>query len=271
MKLRKILSLIICAFLLLSCLFSLISCTSEEQNANAEAVASDVVMAMVEGDFNRAYKYFSNDISVSDFRDFFDKASLYFADIGEYTMTPVGWQVNVNNGVSTYTVTFRIAGERKSVMLAATFLSESDAMTHLNIVPATTYFSDDIIPWQIILVLFSLLVIAFIVWMIVDCAKSSIKNKLIYVILILAGVHISCAFGTSFDLSFKVILLEHISYIMTNGIATSVNVSLPVGAVIYFFLRKRLKASAVSHSPDPVETDFVDVTDSLGDADRDIS
>jgi glucan phosphoethanolaminetransferase (alkaline phosphatase superfamily) len=217
---------------------------------------------MLNGDFSRVYKYFEETVSLAEFKDFFDTASSYFVGMDEYKLTPVGWKSNYNNGVSSYTVTFRVTGGGKGVVLTTTFLSDGDVLAHLNIVPATTYLSQDILPWQILLVVFALASVAFIVWMVVDCAKSGVKNKLLYIILILACVRISFTFGEAFNFDFAASLLNYASYIKTNTLLTEVNMSMPVGAVVYFFLRKRLKASSAPSSQDPIETEFVDKSDS---------
>ncbi len=105
---------------------------------------------------------------------------------------------------------------------------------------------------SLILGIYSLLVLAFTVWMIVDCVRRRMLKKPLWIIVILLCFSLTVLTGgKTLDLSFMVGLCVQASRATINydypAIAT--RILLPVGAILYFFLRKRLTLPPRSPRP----------------------
>ncbi len=260
-KTKGIIKAALCIVLLLGALLSLVSCTSEEQNLNAETVTREMVFAIIDGDLDRAYSLFNGKIEKAKFISFFEEVTPFFEGFTSPGFKQVGWHVAYENGISAYTVVFEVTEGEDTVMVSSQFLTEDDTLYYINIVPATTLSAAEVIPLQIVMAIVSLAVLALMIWLVVDCSKSNINKKGWWILLILAGIHVSVSFGAEFDFDFGITLVNLISTASANGVLATVKFVLPVGAIIYLFMRKKLKASAPVEQPPMIEPEFVDVTE----------
>ncbi len=96
---------------------------------------------------------------------------------------------------------------------------------------------------NIVLGVYSLLTLGFCIWMIVDCVRRRIRKKALWIIAILLGVSFTVLTGmTGISFAFMIGLLLQRSGAAINFayLAISTKVIIPVGAIVYFCLRKRL-------------------------------
>ncbi|MBO5006913.1 MAG: hypothetical protein J6C89_05665, partial [Clostridia bacterium] len=102
--------------------------------------------------------------------------------------------------------------------------------------------------FQILILLFSAVCIAFIIFALIDCCKHKMKYKPLWIIIILCGVVAFTVTLNNTDINFKArvaAMLFSYSYLQIYETGALIfNLSIPVGAIVYFFLRKKLYASA---------------------------
>ena len=259
---KKCISWIACIVIITSALLALVSCTTDEQNANADAVTRDIIDGVLSGDKDRVYEHFSTWEESGEFESFFSELSEYFEGVESYEIKQVGWHINYENGISTYTVVFEMVAEDDSTfMISSRFLTDGDSLNSFYVYPATTLSAKDAIPWQILLGLVSLLFVAFMIWMVVDCSKSNINKRGLWILLILVGVEVTLTTGAEFDFGWGIYIIDQISSIKANGVLMQLRLAFPVGSVIYFFMRKKLKADAAPPASDLIEADFTEVVE----------
>jgi signal transduction histidine kinase len=83
--------------------------------------------------------------------------------------------------------------------------------------------------------------------MIVDVCKRNIKKKALWILLIVVGVWIEAAIGIEagyFDFDFGLFfgIKTATAYTINSVQAIGARISIPIGTIIYFFLRKSLSA-----------------------------
>lgn len=91
----------------------------------------------------------------------------------------------------------------------------------------------------------TLLGMAFAVWMIVDCVRRSMKkwHKVLWIIVILAFGGVSLQwYANGFYIMLNARIPLGISWVSLIGGLWKLQVMLPVGAIVYFFLRKKISA-----------------------------
>ena len=115
--------------------------------------------------------------------------------------------------------------------------------------------------------------IVFTVFMIIDCAKRRIKLKVLWILLLFAAMTYSVSLGGEFALGFELGATLEPSYIEAYPVYETIDIylSVPAGAIIYFFVREHLptkppkkkkdeEAVAVAEAPvaaDPIVTEAV--------------
>lgn len=233
--------LAICMILLIICsVMSLTSCMTSENNEHAEEMTKQLIDYMIDDDFKSAYSLFKEHITESDFRSGYNEIIDYFKGIKSYELTQVGWHVYTQNGVSTYSVTFRMTADDELFLLESTFLKEDDSFVSFQVSPSTTPVSSDIIPLQILFFMGSLLIFGFTVWAFIDCIIRKIKNKALWMILILIGFSVTVTLGQGFNINFSLALIMPLSQVVSDGFSMSVTLALPIGAIVYLIICRKL-------------------------------
>ena len=217
------------------------ACTAVKQNDYAEQVTESILNGIVANDYDATRSIFKDIASDEAFEEFFDTVSGMFGDTKSYELKQVGWHTQLDNGVSTYSVTFEMETDGEERYMIETYFLESDnSLYYLNIAPAYSIKTEVLIPIQIVLAVISLASCALCVWMIIDCAKRKIGKKPLWIIIILLSISITCTFGHEVGIKFILNLIFPISTITANGLSVAVKLTAPVGAIIYCILRKKL-------------------------------
>ena len=251
----KVLSLIFVIMLSVFCLFS---CISQEQNEYAKEKTEMLVNLLIDDNYSGAYYVFRKYISKQDFNAGYEEIVGFFEDIEKYSyeLKPVGWEVATNDEITTYTVTFDLSVDGVSkMMISSTFWQDNNDMLSFNIVPADMMSQKEATPYNIGFILFSLISIAFVVLMLIDCIKHNIKNKILWIIIIIVSIAFTVTIAQeNFKFNFMLSILP-VTFMIATGYQVSVTVSLPLGALIYLIMRKKLAIT-----PPPPPTDNVAVS-----------
>jgi len=241
---RKV--LLLCVVLTVAFLFA--GCSAlQEANEEHEKMCTAFVDALIAGETETAYDLIKETTSEEDFLTVFSNLHPLFSQIGSYELKQVGWHTRVQNGVTQYQTSYILTtdqGQTFGILLATR--EEVEGIYGLHIQDNTAFLEKTgfLNVVNIVLKVLSVAVIAFAVWMIVDCAKRKISKKPLWIIVILLGVSLGLTFGSAgFSTNFHVGLFISMSGASVDPVAGSaaLNLVVPVGAILYFALRKRLE------------------------------
>jgi len=249
------------AFMLLLTPFILSSCGDQEKNETLRTSATALLDALIESDQNTVYRLLEKSGSKTQIDSFYENAKITFGNISSYTLRQVGWNAAWNNGVSTYSASFQMTAQTKSDEDARIFLVETTMDKEGDLIgfyisedeSGATKSSSSVITWQIVLTVVSLSSIAFCIVMIVDCSKRKIKHKWLWILLILLSLSLTLTVQSQ-NVSFRFFLglFFNFSTLTASTNVLSVKIIVPIGAIIYLFLRKRI---TVLQSEQPLTED----------------
>ncbi len=236
--------LIICAILALSLLFS--GCTPKEDSEKSRSLCETFLDYTIQNDYNAAYGMVSHVASEENFAPVWNEMRKVLKDSKSYELTQKNWYKNWNNGVTTTEVLFEVVTDNgKTCQVTIYTMDGVEGIARLQFLDSTEFVQKtSFFPVvNIFLMIFSLLCVAFSIWMFVDCMKRRLTHKVLWAILTLFHVGASVTAGASgFNFQFKIFFLFPMTNIsaIPSALAVTIAVFLPIGALIYFFIRKRL-------------------------------
>ena len=231
--------------LLLVFLFVLGGCSIVEDSSESRALCEEFLDYVIEDDREGAYGMCKNIASEEEFSTLWQYLHNVFKDSKTYELKQTYWNKNLDNGVTSTTVTFEATTDDEKicmVYLVTTPEIEGIAGVHFTDVTEFVEKTKGFEAVNVILRIVSLIVLGFVIWMFVDCMKRSIKKKVLWAIIICAGFAVSVTFGASIGLDFRLTIPFALSGIGANlsTLTTTITLALPLGAIIYFFVRKKL-------------------------------
>lgn len=221
-----------------------------EYTEQGEEYLREFLDAVMEGDMDSAYDLLADGgINENDFASFFNRMRSYFSGTSTYSIKCTGWNININDGVEKRTTTFLVkTDDGKKVQFTLLFVSGYDGIAGLDCVEV----EDEATTINKVVLMFAngwlfsvtTLGIGLMIWMIVDCIKRPIrmkrpKLKFLYILLILVCYGFSLTIGKEFGISSKFALAIPYSNLSV-GNSFSFVCTFPIGAIIYFFIRKKL-------------------------------
>jgi len=241
-------ALVLLSVLLLIC--SLTACVNEETESRMRGHCETVLDALLAGDTEAAYAVLTAAGSREEFDAFCVQVLPMLEGVESYELKQTGWHVYTENGVTDTTLTYLMTcSNGAQYLVEVSESSDTAGLTgfFLNS-PQAEMENAAPIALRTVFLVFSLAVLAFCIWMIVDCVRRKVRYKALWIILILVGFSLTVTLGGgNFHLNGTVGLVAATSTITLNAMtAVSVTtVTVPVGAVIYFLLRRRLTTPAV--------------------------
>ena len=227
---------------------SFTSCGFEEETQMAKEVCTNFLDWVLKDDFQMAYSLFDDNVSGSDFAEFWD----YVCDIMEnsksYEIEELGWEFTNYEGVDLFASSFEVVTDDGKVIQFIVYIDGEglygmDAYDSTPFVESTKWVS----VVNIVMTVISLVLFVVTIWMIIDVAKRKIRNKVLWILLILFGFWFEAAIGFEagyFDFNFGISLLFKAAkaYTINSVEAIGARIAIPIGTIIYFFLRKTLSA-----------------------------
>ena len=187
-------------------------------------------------------------ILTNDKKSVFDTCRKSFEGATSYELTQTGWNINTTNGVTTRTAAYQIELDTGKICQLTLQTTENvEGIAYINFRDSSEFIEStkNVGTVNIVLLAISIVVMAFTVWMLVDAIRRKMTKKALWIILILLSLSLSFTTGpASVNNSFMVTLfLTPSSYqaVIPNETLT-LTVVLPIGSLIYFFLRKKLTA-----------------------------
>ena len=244
--------------LLLIPLLFLTSCgETVPESATLRDLTVRMVNAMKIGDTETAFSLVAASCTQEEFDDFYEKFEPVFLVIEDYELYVHATAEKEQDGRVYESTQYILLSDEKQLVLSANMEKGTSSLSGFQVgepeenlkkyieTSGTVSTLDETKDWQWVALGVSVLEIAFILWMAIDCALRKIESKFLWISLILLGiVTLSFSYGDgslAFDFAISFIfdytaLIGHVKDLV------SLHIMLPIGAVVYFFLRKRLKA-----------------------------
>jgi hypothetical protein len=236
---------LICALLVLTLLFC--GCDIKEDVKTQRELSEKILSFVIDDDFNGAYALVRSVGTEADFTPVWDEMRTTLKDSMSYELKTNGWKSSVNNGTKLTQVSFEVTTDNGKTCYITVTTYDDGSIAGLHFLDSTDFIeSTAYVPVvNAVLKVISLAFMAFTVWMFVDVLRRRMNRKVIWVLLTLIHAGISLVTGPSqFNIKFNFKIAIGLSGITAynSSLAVATSVLLPVGAIIYFFVRKKLTA-----------------------------
>lgn len=226
----------------------LCSCTMTEDTTEARKICEDYIDAVIDNDFAAAYGLFDEIATREQFKDVWDYTIPVFENSKSYELKQTGWHSNTEGGVTLRQVSYElVTDDGKTVYLSVAL--DDEGLYGFNVVDSTEFIANTefLRVIGVIMTVVSIALFGVTIWMIVDACKRNIRHKLLWILLIVIGVWFEVAVGIEagyFDFDFGLFfgIKTATAYTLNQIQAIGVRFALPIGTIIYFFIRKSLSA-----------------------------
>ena len=239
--------LVICAILSLALLLG--GCTIKEDSEESLAFCKTFLDYVIQNDYDAAYAMASHVASEDDFSAVWNEMRNVLQNSKSYEIQQTGWYKNTTDGVTTTEVLFEVVSDDGKVCQIRIYTTDGvEGISGLHFLDSTEFVQKTaFIPiLNIFLGIFSLACLAFGIWMFVDCLKRKLRYKILWAIItwIYAGISLTVG-ATGMNFTSHFLFLIPITKISSNPstLAITASVFVPLGAIVYFFMRKRLTIS----------------------------
>ena len=255
MKMKKrFFALSVCLLVLMA---SLCGCTVEQDTARLEPYCNAVLLALMEGDYDAGYEVMQNAATREAYDTFCEQVAPLFEGVESFALKQRGWHKNTTNGVTSIDVVFEATlSNGRSYIVTCTETEGVEGLTGFHIQESDKNIAADTpIGLRIAFVILSLACIVLSVWMIVDCIKRKPDGMAFWIVLMLCTLKFTLTLiGGELDAGLGVGLVLMFSSVSFNSANLLITLSLPVGAIVYFFLRKRLPSKkAETQNAEPID------------------
>ena len=236
-------------------------------NKDLRSYTETMLDAIISNDTDTAYSIVDDVCTKDNFLSIFSKMRDLIGDSEDYDLAlmSVYYNSSSKNGtrVSTQDATYKMTTDNGTYIIYVQTSSEYEDLATFNLsrYENTNYYSVGSVknmkgatPLQWILLLSNIFIIALGVWALVDCCRRPINRKWIFILLIIFGfISIGATYGpTGINFNLKFALISAYSALIRyGGGAVAIHFAIPVGAILYFILRKK-----ITKNPEPSpETD----------------
>ncbi len=254
-------ALLLCALMLVT----LIACTADMDVGNNTPLANTFMDHVLQNDYAAAYDLVKTNVTNADFQAYWIGIRETVAQAESYEMEQIGWQINKSNGETYYTSAYQVYPDNgRTVLLRVVTVEGTEGIAGIHFSDVTAFMekADAVTPVAgVILLIFSLLMLAFVIWMFVDCLRRKMKkgHKILWAILIFGGIALTFTVGQTSGFNFKIGLMLQTSSITADpGLQAFVTkLAIPLGAILYGCLRKRFTLEAEAEAETESETEPV--------------
>lgn len=246
---------------------SFASCKADTEVGNNTELSKQFWDHVIADEHDAAYAMIKETATPEEFYDYWEEIQVIVEGATSYEIEQIGWNVNMRNGLKTYTSAYQVYLNNDKIVLFRIVTTDSiDGITGLHVSDATEFVNrtETTVPTlNIVLIVVSVLEIAFVIWMFVDCLRRKIKGKVLWAILIFFGFAVTVTVGERSGINFSIGLMLQTGSVVADPalLAVVTKIVLPVGAIVYFFLRKRLTVTQKS-AADPIsEIDYTPDTE----------
>jgi hypothetical protein len=242
---KKYVIRIVLAVISLLTLFSLFACTADMDIGQNTELSRRFMDCVLDNDYDTAYIMVQETVTNPDFHAYWVGIQSAVEGATSYEMEQIGWHINKSNGLTTRTTAYQVYTDTDRIILLRT-VTRNDikglAGIHFSDVTDFIHATDSYIPTvRIVLWVVSGILIAFTIWMLVDCLRRNMKYKVLWAILIFFGLALTVTMGETSNISFKIGLFFMPATMDADPALLSVvtTLTVPLGAILYLCLRKR--------------------------------
>ena len=263
--LRLTLPLLMIALILLA---TLTSCTPEVDYGNSIKLSDQFMDHVIADDYDSAYGMVKATVTDPDFRDYWETIRSVAEGAETYTKLPVQRNATRSGGVTTITTAYQVNLDNGRIVLLRVVTQdgiEGIAGIHFSDITEFIHTTDTYVPvLQAIVLVFSLLCMAFTIWMFVDCLRRKMKYKHVWALLTVFGIALNLTVGETFSFTFNIGLFVQMSTVQVDPglVAVVTKLVIPVGAILYLCLRKKFTV-------DPSKPEGEDLPDPFAPAEAD--
>ena len=256
----KQLKTVLLLVLLVSMLFSLTACTIKEDSEELRTLADQMIQGLMDDDFETCYNLVKDSTTREEFTDVYPRLQQPFTDADSYTLTQTGWNKHTGGGVTEVAVQYILTVGESRYSLKVSNSTAQEGLKTFYLSPVASAEESEMrllgTPEQTVLLVIALAETAFMVWMLIDCAKRKIKQKWLWIVLILAGVAVTTTrTGDNLQLNLSIGLFFNFTAKYVSAVGNSVTrILLPAGALWYLFIRKRLTMQTTAPETQPAES-----------------
>jgi len=201
-------------------------------------------------DFENAYTMVCTVATREEFRQPYADIRTVLQGVTDYELVASYRNNNATNGVSYVGVRYMLTSGEQKILVEATRQEGGLGLVGFRVYPydpvtqtgtLTTMQGANAAQW--IFLVIGLLEAGFMVWMFVDCCRSRIRRKWLWLILTLLGaVAISVTVGSGINFRYNIGLFFnlHTALIRYSSGGFTVRLMVPLGAVLYIILKKKL-------------------------------
>ena len=163
------------------------------------------------------------------------------------------------------TVVYQAKADTKACAEFTLTYDGEDLLRGINVTDVTERSSPVIIIVRVLLILGFAASLALCIWMTVDCVKRPIRFKVLWIILIWVSVILQVSMiGTSFRFNFSFTVIPTWGSLQATVSSFLLRIPVPVGALIYLAVRKKIKPKASKQSTEvPAEPTTDDLVSTL--------
>lgn len=184
-----------------------------------------------------------------------------------YKIKFVSWNTTYSftDQSSLTTVVYQAKADTKACAEFKLTYDGEDLLCGVNITDVTERSSPVIIIVRVLLILGFAASLALCIWMTVDCVKRPIRFKVLWIILIWVSVILQVSMiGTSFRFNFSFTVIPTWGSLLATVSSFLLRIPVPVGALIYLSVRKKIKPKASKQSTEvPAEPTTDDLVSTL--------
>ena len=251
MKIKKYWKHILLAMLSLMLILSLTSCRADQEIGNNTELGEQFLDYVIANDYDAAYGMVEGIDSPETFEEYWKGIQTLAHGANSYELEQIGWNVNLEDGVKAYTTAYQVYFDNGKIALFNVVTFDGvEGIAGLHFSDATEFVNrtDTVVPaFNVAVIVVSILEIAFVIWMFIDCLRRKIKGKVLWAILIFVGGSLTLTVGEYSAINFAIGIMLQTGGVAADPALLSVvtKIVVPVGAIVYFFLRKKLAVKPV--------------------------
>lgn len=215
----------------------------DEGEAMTETVQA-VIDAILADDADTVKAQLSQEVDLTSFDETFATWKTLLASFEDYELTPTAWKKSIENGVSSFELTCRITAGKETLSVQAKTVEGE--------LTSFVFFKEDVKTegglagvLSIVMYVVTGLSVALVVLMVIDCVRRKLNAKALWIIVIVIGhlelyaTKVASKLNVGFHIGAIVPFSELTAF--ESG-AFDLSLIIPVGAIVYFFMRKWLTA-----------------------------
>ncbi len=247
--------------LFLSLLIMLTSCSNSfyelSDDSPSDVFCRDLIDHVIAEEKEAAYAMLNSIVGAEDFEDLWSTFRTSADGAADADIHQTYFWLFTEDGIDYFKGQYLVEFDNGKYINLALLFEDGNIIRTITYLDITDFYPDAIKTSEIlniILTVYSLLALGFCIWMIVDCARRPMRKKALWIIIILVGFSLTLTIGRyGNNANFMVGFLFELSNASVDlgSLAIAAKAIIPLGAIIYFCMRKRL--TIVPPTEDPTD------------------